>query len=206
MNKTHSLPAAAAKCLEKKCFPYKFENVEGETSRKRLACEESTAKLQYGIMVLYVRRACPELSQAQVVSLPVYVRADSLCTPPFYFISSDDLGINPLCCPLLSLSFCILFLCTRFLSKLFVSNFVMKISASVLLAGLSSTVLASDDRDLNGDIWKTPLTKRQTSWAPPAALVTPLEEVWAHVVETYNNGDLFGFKNYGYDTIMASGG
>lgn len=77
---------------------------------------------------------------------------------------------------------------------------------TVLLAGLSNLVVASDHRDLNGDVWATPLAKRQTSWNPPSNLVTPLQEVWDHESSTYNNGDLLAFKNYGYDIIVAAGG
>lgn len=75
-----------------------------------------------------------------------------------------------------------------------------------LLVSLSNLAVASDHRDLNGDVWAASLAKRQTSWDPPSNLVTPLQEVWDHVSSTYNNGDLLGFKNYGYDIIVASGG
>lgn len=64
--------------------------------------------------------------------------------------------------------------------------------------------------DLDGSVWrnlgKTVRSKRQSSWNPPADLVKPLEEVWNHSVETYNNGDWEAFKNYGYDIIMAAEG
>ncbi|MFC5826333.1 hypothetical protein [Nonomuraea insulae] len=43
-----------------------------------------------------------------------------------------------------------------------------------------------------------------TSWTPPANLVTPLNEVWQHVESTYPN--LYGFRNYGWDQVMANGG
>jgi hypothetical protein len=47
----------------------------------------------------------------------------------------------------------------------------------------------------------------QTSaWNPPANLVTPLNEVWAHQEQTYNNGNLYGFRNYGWDQLMANRG
>lgn len=81
----------------------------------------------------------------------------------------------------------------------------MKFS-TVLLACLSNLVVASDDRDLNGDVWATSLAKRQTSWNPPSNLVTALQQVWDHESSTYNNGNLLGFKNYGYDIIVAAGG
>lgn len=66
------------------------------------------------------------------------------------------------------------------------------------------------NRDLDGSVWKnlgkTVQIKRQSSWNPPADLVKPLEEVWNHSVETYNNGDWEAFENYGYDIIMAAEG
>lgn len=43
-----------------------------------------------------------------------------------------------------------------------------------------------------------------SSWNPPANLVTPLNEVWQHVESTYT--DLYGFRNYGWDQVMANGG
>lgn len=80
----------------------------------------------------------------------------------------------------------------------------------LLLTAVSSLVLASDDRDLSGDVWATApaISKRQTTWSPPSALVKPLEEVWAHEVATYGGGGqgLFNFKNYGYDIIHAAQG
>ncbi|KAL4864915.1 hypothetical protein BDV12DRAFT_158173 [Aspergillus spectabilis] len=49
--------------------------------------------------------------------------------------------------------------------------------------------------------------KRQnlpTTWDPPADLVTPLEEVWQHQLDTYS--DALGFQNYGFDQVIAAGG
>ncbi|KAH6695744.1 cellulose-binding family II [Plectosphaerella plurivora] len=48
-------------------------------------------------------------------------------------------------------------------------------------------------------------SKRQTGWAPPSNLVTPLKQVWDHQVSTYSQG-LYGFKNYGWDQLMAADG
>jgi hypothetical protein len=42
------------------------------------------------------------------------------------------------------------------------------------------------------------------AWNPPANLVQPLDEAWRHVETTYPN--LFGFRNYGWDQIMANRG
>jgi len=45
-----------------------------------------------------------------------------------------------------------------------------------------------------------------SGWNPPADLAAPLDEVWQHQEETYNNGDLYGFRNYGWDQIFANRG
>src|SRR6185295_16842785 len=41
-------------------------------------------------------------------------------------------------------------------------------------------------------------------WNPPAHLVQPLNQVWNHVSTTYP--DLYGFRNYGWDQVMANRG
>ena len=41
-------------------------------------------------------------------------------------------------------------------------------------------------------------------WTPPAALVQPLAAVWSHEESTY--GNLYGFKNYGWDQLVAGNG
>ncbi|KAL4917361.1 hypothetical protein BDW62DRAFT_201791 [Aspergillus aurantiobrunneus] len=50
--------------------------------------------------------------------------------------------------------------------------------------------------------------KRQSTlpptWDPPSDLVTPLQEVWDHQIETYT--DALGFENYGFDQVIAAGG
>jgi hypothetical protein len=43
-----------------------------------------------------------------------------------------------------------------------------------------------------------------TEWNPPANLVQPLAEVWQHEEATY--GDLYGFRNFGWDQVMAGNG
>ncbi|WP_320068600.1 cellulose-binding domain-containing protein [Micromonospora sp. RTGN7] len=50
----------------------------------------------------------------------------------------------------------------------------------------------------------TPTGPPSTGWSPPANLVTPLNEVWAHQESTYNN--LYGFRNYGWDQVFANRG
>ncbi|GAA3814854.1 cellulose-binding domain-containing protein [Cellulomonas soli] len=47
-------------------------------------------------------------------------------------------------------------------------------------------------------------TAAPAAWDPPAALVSPLAEVWAHQESTYS--DLYGFRNYGWDQVVANGG
>ena len=42
------------------------------------------------------------------------------------------------------------------------------------------------------------------AWNPPSDLAVPLDEVWQHEVSTYT--DLYGFKNYLWDQIMAAKG
>jgi hypothetical protein len=42
------------------------------------------------------------------------------------------------------------------------------------------------------------------AWNPPSNLVQPLDEVWRHQEATY--GNLYGFRNYGWDQIMANRG
>lgn len=46
----------------------------------------------------------------------------------------------------------------------------------------------------------------QSGWNPPADLAKPLKEVWDHCEKTYSDGDLYGFRNYGWDQIMATKG
>ncbi|KIY68537.1 hypothetical protein CYLTODRAFT_489665 [Cylindrobasidium torrendii FP15055 ss-10] len=43
-----------------------------------------------------------------------------------------------------------------------------------------------------------------TTWDPPSNLVTPLKEAWDHEMSTYS--DPTGFRNYGFDQIMATNG
>ncbi|MER5182997.1 cellulose binding domain-containing protein [Streptomyces sp. NPDC002896] len=47
-------------------------------------------------------------------------------------------------------------------------------------------------------------TDAADEWNPPADLVKPLDEVWNHMASTYP--DIYGFKNYGFDQVMANGG
>lgn len=72
-------------------------------------------------------------------------------------------------------------------------------------------ICAFEDHSFNdGDAWDniTPATSKRdltkTTWSPPTNLVTPLAEVWEYQVSTYS--DPLGFKNYGYDQIIATGG
>jgi hypothetical protein len=97
----------------------------------------------------------------------------------------------------------------RSIRKPCLSCYIMKCFAFILVTA-GSLALASDDRDLIGSVWTHPETssfsKRRSSWNPPSALVEPLQEVWDHQIETYNGGDLYGSKNYGYDIINAAQG
>lgn len=41
-------------------------------------------------------------------------------------------------------------------------------------------------------------------WNPPSGLVKPLSDTWDHMASTYP--DIYGFKNYGYDQVIANRG
>jgi hypothetical protein len=41
-------------------------------------------------------------------------------------------------------------------------------------------------------------------WNPPSGIASQLSQTWDHMVSTYS--DLYGFKNYGFDQIMANKG
>lgn len=43
-------------------------------------------------------------------------------------------------------------------------------------------------------------------WNPPANISEALAKVWSHQESTYGNGDLYAFKNYLWDQIMAAQG
>lgn len=84
------------------------------------------------------------------------------------------------------------------------------LGALALPRGNHVATQASPANDLDGAVWqklgKAVRNKRQSSWNPPSDLVKPLQKVWDHSVETYNNGQWESFKNYGYDIIMAAEG
>jgi hypothetical protein len=69
-----------------------------------------------------------------------------------------------------------------------------------LLAALTAAAVGS------GLFVATPHATAQDPWTPPANYVGPLAQVWQHQEQTYNNGNLYGFNNYGWDQIMATGG
>ncbi|KAL2808084.1 hypothetical protein BJX63DRAFT_52794 [Aspergillus granulosus] len=82
------------------------------------------------------------------------------------------------------------------------------VSSSTALPARSALRLSDRDIPWHITVPKNPgLSKRQslpTTWDPTADLVTPLEEVWQHQLDTYS--DALGFQNYGYDQVMAAGG
>ncbi|EAW20319.1 uncharacterized protein NFIA_099550 [Aspergillus fischeri NRRL 181] len=81
--------------------------------------------------------------------------------------------------------------------------------AAIQLLASSVCGLPLKDSQIPGDLdapagsaW---VEKRQSSsWSPPANLVKPLNEVWEHQMATYS--DPMGFKNYGYDQVIAGRG
>lgn len=99
----------------------------------------------------------------------------------------------------------------------------MQITPQAVLFALATTAAAADMStlsDLDGSVWQqqspAPVSKRSCSkfnrpakrqggWNPPSELVTPLQEVWDHCLDTYTEG-LFGFKNFGWDQLMATDG
>ncbi|POS75504.1 hypothetical protein DHEL01_v206098 [Diaporthe helianthi] len=68
------------------------------------------------------------------------------------------------------------------------------------LAGLSQAAPQSSSSRLSSR------QSDKSGWNPPADLATPLKEVWDHCEKTYSGGDLYSFKNYGWDQIMATEG
>ncbi|MER5435895.1 cellulose-binding domain-containing protein [Streptomyces sp. NPDC002588] len=47
-------------------------------------------------------------------------------------------------------------------------------------------------------------TTSAAEWNPPSGIASQLDQTFAHMVSTYS--DLYGFKNYGFDQIMATKG
>ncbi|KAM5352900.1 hypothetical protein ACJ41O_005622 [Fusarium nematophilum] len=89
----------------------------------------------------------------------------------------------------------------------------------VALAASTAADTTSSKSDLDGSVWQglssvkarsfgrhNRPAKRQSGWNPPSDIAAPLKEVWDHVEETYNSGNLFGFKNYGWDQLIAGKG
>ncbi|KAL7273088.1 hypothetical protein RUND412_004075 [Rhizina undulata] len=73
---------------------------------------------------------------------------------------------------------------------------------------LSSFASASIATIIFSTAQANPILRRQsgagTTWDPPLSLVLPLNETWAHEMSTYD--DPLGFKNWGYDQVMATNG
>lgn len=96
-------------------------------------------------------------------------------------------------------------------------------AVSALVAALATSATALDlssALDQDSSVWaaldgvggggsEAPISnrpaKRQSGWNPPADLARPLKQVWDHCLATYSQG-LYGFKNYGWDQIMATNG
>ena len=100
---------------------------------------------------------------------------------------------------------------------------MLSLSSRTALLALAAAAAAHDlssPSDLDGLVWQRGVAaptgsrstarwnrpaKRQSGWEPPSDLATPLREVWDHCLNTYSDG-LFGFKNYGWDQLMANDG
>jgi hypothetical protein len=85
------------------------------------------------------------------------------------------------------------------------------IVAVVVSSGLTSTsaATAASPPDGSTQTWvgaqaSSAVIAAADDWNPPSNLVTPLAQVWQHEESTY--GDLYGFRNYGWDQIFANGG
>jgi hypothetical protein len=74
----------------------------------------------------------------------------------------------------------------------------------------AAPVCAFDEKTFQFDdsnAWDSSPAKRDLkvmTFNPPANLKQGIDEVWKHQVETYS--DALGFKNYGYDQVMAGKG
>lgn len=94
--------------------------------------------------------------------------------------------------------------------------YILTSIATLALAVSTTHARDSSVSDADGSVWDSVkdvysrsslgdrLAKRNATWNPPSNLVTPLQEVWDHEVSTYS--DALGFKNYGYDQLMANKG
>ncbi|CAG1969223.1 unnamed protein product [Fusarium graminearum] len=99
----------------------------------------------------------------------------------------------------------------------------MRFSSTISLASLAASTAAqsfnSAKSNLDGSVWQSVAsiqsrswssiprnrpTKRQSGWNPPSNLAGALKEVWDHEVKTYS--DALGFKNYGWDQVIAGKG
>lgn len=94
--------------------------------------------------------------------------------------------------------------------------YILTLIATLALAASTTHARDSSASDADGSVWDNVknvysrsslgyrLSRRNATWNPPSNLVTPLQEVWDHEVSTYS--DALGFKNYGYDQLMANKG
>ncbi|KAL5614891.1 hypothetical protein BROUX41_004970 [Berkeleyomyces rouxiae] len=96
------------------------------------------------------------------------------------------------------------------------------LAATLALAGSVAAHDPNHSHDSNADVWKAlenqakkrqatvadenPASKQTTTWEPPSSVASDLKDVWQQSENTYSNGDLYGFKNYGWDQLMATDG
>lgn len=76
---------------------------------------------------------------------------------------------------------------------------VLALALGALVAGGTGVARAESSSSVS-----SPSGIGALAWNPPANLVTPLNQVWAHVESTY--GDLYGFRNFGWDQLFANRG
>ena len=75
----------------------------------------------------------------------------------------------------------------------------MTLGALALGLALSGAGVAQAEQARDVTVAANPAT-----WSPPSNLVTPLDQVWRHQESTY--GNLYGFRNYGWDQVFVNGG
>ena len=83
-------------------------------------------------------------------------------------------------------------------------NFVLSVLLALSVTGTPLAVPKHSNNRRTTSTKPTQPTPTDTTWNPPANLAAPLAQVWKHEVDTYS--DALGFKNYGYDQLIATNG
>ncbi|PVF95682.1 hypothetical protein CPB86DRAFT_738282 [Serendipita vermifera] len=92
-------------------------------------------------------------------------------------------------------------------------RFLALLSLALIAVAPGRASPSSSPLDTDESVWSklaarsegvSTISKRDITWNPPSELVLPLQQVWDHEMSTYS--DPLGFKNYGFDQIMANKG